>query len=112
LDSDGSINISKGAGRPVFTQNIRAETIASLATVDFVFKIRKVFKFSGTSADRYYDDLVRNIYPDFIITHVSKDLYAKKKLDRAKKHSVRLLLRRENPFTSSTEIVEKLKRLD
>lgn len=111
LDSDGSISLSKGVGRPIFKQKIRAEVIAELLSVDYVFKIRKVYGFNSPSVQSYSDGLLRKIHPDVLMTHVSKDTSIEPKRNLAKKHRIRLLLCRENPMSSSTEIVEKIKRL-
>ena len=112
LESDGSISLSKGVGRPVFRQKVRAEVIAELSSVDYVFKIRKVYGFKSSSVESYFDGLLRDIHPDVLITHISKDTSLKPKMELTEKHGIRLLLCRENPLTASTEIVEKIKRLD
>lgn len=112
LDSNGSIVLSKGIGQPVFKQSIRAEVISGLSSVDLVFKIRKIFSFGDPSAESYHTDLIKTIRPDFLITHATRDVYVKNKLERAKKHGIGLLLYKEPPPTSSTEIVEKIRRLD
>jgi len=112
LDSDRSISLSKGVGRPVFKQKIRAEVIAELSPVDYVFKIHKVYRFKGPSVRSYHDYLLRYIRPDFLITHTSSDAHVKDKRVLTKKHGVGLLLRRGDRPSSSTEIVEKIKRLN
>lgn len=111
LESDRSIALSKGSGRPVFSQNIRAEMVSELTSVDYVFKIRKVYGFNGPSVQNYYDSLLKYIRPDFVLTHFSKDTSVDKKRVLTKKHGIRILLRRENPLSSSTEIVDKIKRI-
>lgn len=111
LDSDGSIRLSKGAGRPVFTQKVRLEVISELSSVDYVFGIRKVLDFSSISANSYYSRLVRKIASDYLISNLAKDRYIYDKLERIRSLGIKALVQRECASTSSTEVVEKIKRL-
>ena len=111
LDSYVSIKLSKGVGRPIFSQKVRLETLSELSSVDYVFGIRGVFDFKSKTSDAYYENLLRIIHPDFLITHAGKDSYATNKYKRAKKCGVKLLLHRESPVSSSTEVIEKIRRV-
>lgn len=111
LDSDGSIKLSKGAGRPIFSQRVRLETLSELVSVDCVFGIRGVFDFKSKESDIYYKKLMIKINPDYLITHITRDVYAGNKARRAKESGVRLILYRENPPSSSTEVIEKIRKL-
>lgn len=111
LDSDGSIRLSKGTGRPIFSQKVRLETLSELSSVDYVFGIRGVFDFKAKESDVYYKKLMTKIRPDYLITHITRDVYVGNKVDRAKECGARLILYRESPPTSSTEVVEKIRKL-
>lgn len=112
LESDRSVSLSKGVGRPVFKQSIRAEVISELVCIDYAFNIRKVCKFNSPSNPKYYDALIKHINPDYLITHATKDASVANKRVITGRYRINLLLRRENPMSSSTEIVEKIKLLD
>ena len=111
LDSDGSIKLSKGAGRPIFSQRVRLETLSELSSVDYVFGIRKVLDFSKPSSSSYYGKLSKKIAPDHLITHLAKDRFVDEKIKRAGGLGIKALIHRDRASTSSTEVVEKIKRL-
>ena len=111
LDSDGSICLSKGKGRPIFSQKVRLETLSELSSVNYVFGIRGVFDFKSKASDVYYKSLMIKIKPDCLITHVSRDVYMGNKASRAKECGARLILYCESPPTSSTEVIEKIRKL-
>jgi len=111
LDSDGSIRLSKGAGRPVFTQKVRLEVISELSSVDYVFGIRRILDFTDKEADVYYRDITKRLSPDFIITHSQKDRFISAKNIRARELGIRPLVYRSASDLSSTEVVEEIMRL-
>ncbi len=112
LDSDGSIRLSKGAGRPIFSQKVRLETLSQLSSVDYIFGIRKILDFFKPSSGDYYSRLSKKIAPDYLITHLAKDKYADEKIKRAGDLNIGALIHRDRASAATTEIVEKINRLE
>ncbi len=103
--------MSKGAGRPVFTQKVRLEVISELSSVDYAFGIREILDFSSPSSSSYYAALSKKIAPDYLITHLAKDRFTDDKIKRARDLGIKALIHRDRASTSSTEIIGRVKRL-
>ncbi len=62
LESDETIRLLKGEGKPIHTQKDRGIILASLSTVDFVMLLPRL------KTDKDYDDLLFKIKPTIIAT--------------------------------------------
>ena len=109
IDSDESVKINKGIGRPVFGQKIRMEQISALEDVDFVFGVEETFKFGKKVSNDYYRIVWRIIKPSHIITCVLTDKFWRQKKALAEELKLNFVGQKENKWASSSEIIKKLK---
>ncbi|MBI2420559.1 MAG: adenylyltransferase/cytidyltransferase family protein [Candidatus Levybacteria bacterium] len=104
LESDESVKIKKGKGRPINSQNLRAKNLAKFSFVDFVILLPLMTK------NEEYDRLVTQIEPDIIAT-TEKDPNSVHSIRQARliKGKVRNVIKRI-PGLSTTNLVngEKL----
>ena len=109
LDSDKTIALSKGKGRPVNSINHRLEVISELRSVDIVFPITANLYYEDTvKAHLIFEQIIGKIRPDCLITNVLADDYWKEKQVRAKKMGIDFKGEKRKKMTSTTEIVFKL----
>lgn len=101
LESDQSVALKKGPGRPVNNQIKRAEALNSLADVDVVINLPFIEASAG------YDQIIRQLKPDIIAT-TFKDPHIKHKKRAAKKIGARIkyVNRRIVGFSTSSLINE------
>lgn len=109
IDNDKSIMLSKGKNRPLFPQRVRAEMLAELESVDYVFVIKEVFRFDFPRADSVQGKILKKIKPSYLITYPLADKYWQKKKERAEKLGVKFLgQKRKRRLGSSSKIIQKL----
>jgi D-glycero-beta-D-manno-heptose 1-phosphate adenylyltransferase len=101
LNSDRSVRILKGQGRPILNENERAEVIAALESVDYV----TVFD------EETPHSLIAQLLPDVLVKGGDwqlNDIVGREEVEAAGGKVLSL------PFlegSSSTEIIERIKRL-
>lgn len=83
LESDQSVAIKKGKGRPINNQLKRAEALNNLDEVDLVISLPFIDSSVG------YDQVIAQIRPDIIAT-TFKDPYIKHKKRAAKKFGAKI----------------------
>lgn len=104
LESDQTIKKLKGEIRPIHTQEVRAQILSELRSVDFVLKLPHF------SSDAEYDELIEKLKPSVIAT-TKGDEYAFHKQRQAKKNGAKLLFVTEPIKDHSTsKIIKKIKR--
>jgi rfaE bifunctional protein nucleotidyltransferase chain/domain len=108
LDSDKTISINKGERRPVNRLAHRAEVLAELESVDYVFGIPGNFDYQSPEADRVHQRILRLIKPDLVITRVKADKYWKAKKRRIESIGGTFLAYRASRSISSTLIGRKI----
>jgi cytidyltransferase-like protein len=108
LENDKTIKINKGPHRPVFNFKQRAQTLAEVESVDFVFKVNQTFRYNSPRANYIWESVVKKIKPDTIITCPAADKYWKEKRAGAKKFGIKFLPYRAKPFGGSSFIIKKL----
>lgn len=60
LEPDAKVKITKGAGRPIHDQGTRANMLAALVPIDYVFVLPHL------TTNKEYEDMVQTIHPDVI----------------------------------------------
>lgn len=103
LESDKSIKILKGKGRPIHSQKMRAEMLSALKFVDFIIRL----PFMKTDKD--YLNLVKKVKPDVIaVTTGDPKLKNKKQQAKIVRGRVKAIINRiKTPSTKG--IIELLK---
>ena len=74
LESDESMKKMKGPSRPIHAQNLRAQILESLSSVDLIVQIPQL------KTDEEYAKLVKRIEPDIIAVTKGDPILAKKKI--------------------------------
>lgn len=99
VNSDRSVRVLKGAGRPVMSEGERAEVLAALSSVDFV----TVFEEESPRA------LIAELLPDVLVKggdYALEEIHGREEVERAGGRVVAL------PFVegaSTTGIIERIK---
>jgi rfaE bifunctional protein nucleotidyltransferase chain/domain len=102
VENDEKVKITKGANRPVNSQNDRIFILSALGCVDFVLPLPFL------SQDKEYDELVGKIKPDIIAT-TKTDPYILHKKRQAEKVGGKVAEVIERiPDTSSTNIIKNI----
>lgn len=103
LESDKTIKKLKGKGRPIHTQDVRAQILSELKSVDFVLKLAEF------TSDNEYDALIEKLKPEIIAT-TKGDKYDFHKKRQAKKIGAKLVYVAEPIKDHSTsKIIKKAK---
>lgn len=103
LESDQTIKKLKGKGRPIHSQNIRAQMLAELKSVDYVLMLEEFI------SDDDYDQLIEKLKPEIIAT-TKGDKYDFHKKRQAKKIGAKLIYVTEQIKDHSTsKIIKKAK---
>lgn len=110
LDSDMSIKLSKGNGRPVNDQKTRLETLSDLKSIDLLFGINDSFRFDTQSAPKILRKITSIIRPTFLVTNPLVDSYWKEKLQRSKLFGAKLLLAKHRRKKAYSETIAKTLR--
>jgi D-beta-D-heptose 7-phosphate kinase/D-beta-D-heptose 1-phosphate adenosyltransferase len=110
LENDENTRTLKGEDRPIHNFLQRAGVLSELISVDYIYKVEKVFTKNSKEAEEYYANLVLQINPDYIFTTPKVDNYLTQKKQNAKKSNSQIIeVQYENP-TSTTNILSKLKQ--
>lgn len=108
LESDESIRINKGRGRPVFNYSQRAEILSEMESVDFIFEVKNEGGFDLENPPIIYESIIGQLRPDILFTNKATDNYWKNKEREAKKFKVKLVTFDEVIPTSSTKLIRRL----
>ncbi|PIQ69745.1 hypothetical protein COV89_04105 [Candidatus Shapirobacteria bacterium CG11_big_fil_rev_8_21_14_0_20_40_12] len=112
LESDNSIKVNKGQGRPIFKYLQRAEVLASLRVVDFIFEIKNNVKFDSNNPPKVYLSILEQLRPYALISSPCDKKYLENKKKDAEKVGAKLILFHKNLNISSTETIKKIKLLN
>jgi D-beta-D-heptose 7-phosphate kinase/D-beta-D-heptose 1-phosphate adenosyltransferase len=107
LDSDESIRVNKGEGRPVFGYHQRAEVLAAMQDVDFVFEINNHAEFDFVNPPAVYRSIISQLKPHFLITNAETDKYWQNKKRDAEEAGAKLILFRYKTPTSSSTVIKR-----
>ena len=108
LESDESIRINKGKGRPVFNYSQRAEILSEMESVDFIFGVENEGGFDLENPPTIYGSIIGQLRPDVLFTNKATDNYWRNKERDAKKFKVKLVTFDEVIPTSSTKLIGRL----
>lgn len=108
LESDESIRINKGKGRPVFNYSQRAEVLSEIESVDFILEIKNEGGFDLKNPPTIYESIIGQLRPDILFTNKATDRYWKNKERDAKKFKAKLVTFDEAIPTSSTKLIRRL----
>jgi len=110
LESDRSIRLTKGKGRPINLIPQRSNVLRDLVNVNYIIKLRGIYKQGSKYGTNYYTKLVKTIYPTFIATSVNCDSSWKKKKELAMNLGVNMLQHKGKKLNSSSRIAEAIER--
>lgn len=108
LESDKSIELSKGEGRPINNVMDRVEQLEELKSVDYVFIIKDEYSFGSKKVNDVHEKIWKKLHPDFILTASSKDKYFEVKEKRAQALNIGFIKIDIERNTSSSHILKKL----
>lgn len=108
LDHDKTLKATKGENRPINNYQRRSQFLSDLSTVDYIFKINKVFKHGDDTSTTYFENLYRKIKPNFIFTHTATDSLSKRRKELAKLSGIKFIPDKSKIVTHSSTIIKKL----
>ena len=108
LDHDKTLKTTKGENRPINNYQRRSQFLSDLSTVDYIFKINKVFKHGDDTSTSYFENLYKKIKPDFVFTHTATDSLSKRRKQLAKQTGIKFIPDRSKTVTYSSTIIKKL----
>lgn len=108
VDSDESVQRTKGKNRPINKLKDRLTFLSELESVDYVFSIRQSFDFGSNEAISVLLCLTRKISPTHLITHGKCDRYWKDKKQIAGELGIDFVLDRSKKVNSSSSIIKKV----
>lgn len=100
LESDESIKNLKGENRPINNQKNRALILSSVAFVDYIIPLEKIYK------DENYADLINEIKPDVIAITKGDPNERKKKLQAKSVGGKVKVVLKKLPDHSTTKLLE------
>lgn len=103
--SDNVIRKNKGVNRPVRGENDRARVADSIKGVDYTFVVPEPK--NGLSSTEIVLDLLK---PDTFVLFDEKEAYTQYFRDLLSKHGVKLVLDKSDKRSSTTVLIEKMKR--
>lgn len=102
LESDQTVNKLKGKGRPILSQNERAQILASVKEIDLIVKLEPFLN------DEKYNHIVKIIQPDIIALTIN-DPIKNKKDTQAGSIGAQVLEIKEKKGASTSKIIERIK---
>ena len=108
LDHDKTLKATKGENRPINNYKRRSQFLSDLSTVDYIFKINKVFKHGDDTSTTYFENLYRKIKPNFVFTHTATDSLSKRRKQLVKQTGIIFIPDKSKTVTHSTTIIKKL----
>lgn len=106
LDSDETIKINKGPGRPFHNISQRERVLSELESVDYVFRIVGKNNWTKAEGRKACQDIYLAIKPNYLVTGQGADKYWRRKQEDAKAIGGRLLIDRRKRSSSSTRIIK------
>ena len=91
LDNDEIIKITKGNKRPINNYKRRSEFLSELSSVDYVFKIEKIYKHGDKKSFIHLETLLKSIKPDYVFTSVRCDELWKERKKLAESLGIKFL---------------------
>jgi len=79
LDNDQTIRASKGESRPIFNEDIRANQMAELESIDLVAVSDIFLTFGNNNANQVWHDILYELRPEYHATNVGTDRFWQKK---------------------------------
>lgn len=110
VENDESVKLSKGKARPVFSQQERAETLAEMKSIYYIFVNERIVKFDTDGADSVYEEIIRRLTPSVLITAPAADKYWQKKKRIVEKLGIKFLADTREKRRSSSKIIETLEK--
>lgn len=108
LDHDKTLKATKGENRPINNYRRRSQFLSDLSTVDYVFKINKIFKHGDISSNIFFERLYSKVNPTYVFTHTATDRLSKRRRQIAKKTGIIFIPDRSKAITTTTDILKKL----
>lgn len=108
LDSDETVEMSKGAGKPIHSQADRLELVSELISVDYVFPILETFGYGSKRADEVHEEIIRTLRPNFVFSNPLADRFIEEKKKLIEKYGGKLVEIINKPSISSSKIAKKL----
>lgn len=108
LDHDKTLRASKGESRPINNYKRRSQFLNDLSTVDYIFKINKVFKHGDEKSTSYFENLYRKINPTYVFTHTATDSLSERRKELAKQTGIKFIPDKSKTVTTTTDILKKL----
>ncbi len=103
LESDQTIKKLKGAMRPIHSQDVRAQILSELKSVDYVLKI------PSFTLDKEYDELITQLNPSIIATTEGDEFAFHKKRQAQKIGAKMLYVTPAINDHSTSKIIKKIK---
>lgn len=101
IESNETIRKQKGNGRPIYTQQERAEVVAALRVIDYVILLPPLL------TNDQYDDLARKLKPA-IIAATTSDPYSRHKKRQAEEIGAKLIFVTQYIDNKSTSVIAQL----
>lgn len=102
LEPDSKVRKTKGDGRPIHSEIIRADVLAALSTVDIVVLLPEF------TTDEEYETMVKTLSPD-IVAITANDPYKEQKQHHAQKVGAKLIsVTAKIPTPSTTQLLKLL----
>lgn len=112
LENDENIRVLKGNDRPIHSVMHRADVLAELHSIDYLFIVDQTFTTDSEQAAQYYRNLVQEINPHYVFTSRKSDKYKDHKKESAQAQGIELIEIEPIQLTSTTEILTKLHNHD
>ena len=112
LDSDMTIQASKGKNRPVNKVFVRSDQLSELESIDFIFHFKTILGYGERELDAYHEEIYRILKPNYLITNPKADSFWKKKEKRVKKFGIRLLKDSRPRSNTSSHIITRILERD
>ena len=109
VDSNKSIQLTKGNGRPINPQKARMKLLEEFESIDYIFPIQLKSHFKSNRTQNYHRNLLIKLMPDYLITCPAAVKVWKEKKQRAVEFSIKLLCDKRKRLNTSTDIVEKIR---
>ncbi len=108
ISSDEFVRIHKGENRPIFPDFARAETVAALKDVDFVFIINDDIRFYSPNSISFLETVIQELGVSRLLLHEPSDTFINEKLAIANKLKVTTVINQEKKVYSTSEAINKI----
>lgn len=108
IENDRSIKLTKGESRPIFNQRQRAQQLAELKSVDYVFIINGTENFDSQKTEMAHEKIIKQVKPTHLFTAPAADKYWRAKRARANMIGAKLINMPKRRQSSTSNIVSIL----